>query len=83
MGAGQEELGRLVEPVDGDRVDQLHGVHLWDHLLVEVQRYGQGEERAEKSGGVSEWWKGGRCATTMTMIFGLHGDLELSIGNLF
>ena len=54
VGAGQEEPGRLVESVDGDRVDQLHGVHFWDHFLVEVQRYGQGEERAEESGGVSE-----------------------------
>ena len=65
--------------VDGDRLDQFHGRHLWGHILVEVRPYGRGKEHAEKSGIVSN--RGG-TGSTITMVGFLYGDLELGTSNV-
>lgn len=48
MGARAEGHRDLVGSVDADRLDQLHGAHLWDVVLVEVRRYGQGKGHAKE-----------------------------------
>lgn len=72
MGARAEGHRDLVGSVDADCLDQLYGAYLWDVVLVEARRYGQGKERAEKSKG------GGRTITiTRAVILGLHSVLAL------